>query len=309
MGLFLVLKAEVVRSLITMRRYWLASLIGLIIGYGMLIALIWAFTTGGQSAVGEKIKEGVTSRVVGSASLEAPPESSGTDGEPVAVPKPSESPKERGTKIMNGVLGLLIGLFAFSIIGMFSQGLAGMAQSGELEQLCMSPHGLLGNFLARSFVSALTNILSSSILVALVSITIPGGALHFSAGAIPALLALTYVNLLGFGFMVGGLVLVFKQTGQVAMLIQIAMLSMSIAASKSMSEWPLLIRIVAHIMPMTDATVCLKLVLLDGVGMQVFSYPSFFFLLINCAVWTSIGIACFKFMENWSRNKGTLGTY
>ena len=170
------MKAEVVRSLIIMRRYWLATLIGLIIGYGMIIALIWAFTVGSGSQVATSIRKVAIDRVAPAASSAGPQGPLGTasgEEQPPEAAQPAANAAERGAKIMNGVLGFVIGLFAFGVIGMFAQGLAGMAQSGELEQLCMSPHGLVGNFLARSLVTALNSILSSTILVLLVSHTIP----------------------------------------------------------------------------------------------------------------------------------------
>ena len=46
MGFFLVMKAELVRSLTIMRRYWFATVIGIIVGYGMLVGLILGFTAG-----------------------------------------------------------------------------------------------------------------------------------------------------------------------------------------------------------------------------------------------------------------------
>ncbi|HPU96735.1 MAG TPA: hypothetical protein PLO53_02145, partial [Candidatus Hydrogenedentes bacterium] len=42
-GFFLVMKAELIRAFIVMRRYWFRTLTGLIIGYGMLMVLIAGF--------------------------------------------------------------------------------------------------------------------------------------------------------------------------------------------------------------------------------------------------------------------------
>lgn len=269
MGFFLVMKAELVRTFIVMRRYWFATLTGLIVGWGMMMMLIVAFMQGGGEAI-EKMVQG-----------------------------------ERGT---TGALGLLIGMFAFGIVGMFTQGLQGMARTGELEQVCMSPHGLVTNFLARSFVAALSAIFSSSILLILVAATVKG-KLHPSPAPMVILLFLTYVNLIGFGFMVGGLVLVFKQTGQVAMILRLILMGLAVVASDQIETWPLVAQALAHALPVTDAAICLKLVLIQGIGVDVFASPYFYFLIVSCIVWTSIGITCFRLLENWSRDKGTLGAY
>jgi len=294
MGFFLVMKAELVRTFIIMRRYWFRTITGMFIGYMMLLMLVLGFMHRGRDvgAMADKLSDAETAT--------------------------------------NWALGFIIGMFAFGIVGMFTQGLQQLAQSGQLEQLCMSPHGLVTNFLARTAVSSVTSIFTSALMVWLIAKTV-GGTLHADFPATAALLALTFLNLIGFGFMVGGLVLVFKQTGQVAVLIRLALFALAILATDKIDKLHPIFRWAAHSLPITDAAICLKYVLiqgqmrptLDGAGqavlntagepqlyaMSVFAHPSFFFLLVSCVVWTVIGISCFRFMENWSRDKGTLGAY
>jgi len=283
-----------------MRRYWFASIIGLAMGYGMLITMVYGLMFA------------------------------------------SENPavKDMANNAINGILGFLIGIFAFGIVGLFTQGIQGMARTGELEQLCLSPFGLVANFLARSFVAAVNSILSSTIMLILVAATVASGSLHMAPVETVVLLGLTYVNLIGFGFMVGGLVLIFKQVGQVAMIIRFAMIGLAIFATEGIAQWPRVLRWLAHFLPITDAAICLKYTLIQGqqkvvdlipaldeagvprldeageqimdpvfVFSSVFVHQSFFFLLISCAIWTTVGITCFRYMENWSRDRGTLGAY
>jgi hypothetical protein len=218
-----------------------------------------------------------------------------------------------GDKVIPTVLGLIIGMFAFGIVGLFSQGLQTMASAGQLEQMCMSPHGLITNFLARSLVSAVSSIFSCMIMLTLVSFTVKGN-LHAKSwndcGPLIILLGLTYLNLLGFGFMVGGLVLIFKQVGQIVTLFRLGMLFLATPINKEMFDGlaPVLQNLM-HFLPITDATITLKLVLIDGAGWSIVSSPHFFFLLLSCILWTFAGLFCFRFMENWSRDKGTLGAY
>lgn len=298
MGFFLVMKAEMVRTWIITRRYWFRTLVGLVVGYGMLLALVLGFMNSRAEV------SALTQRLADS------------------------------TNAINMVLGFIIGMFAFGVVGMFTQGLSEMAQSGQLEQLCMSPHGLVTNFLARSAVGSVSNILSSAVMVWLIARSI-GGTLHADFMTTAVLLALTFFNLIGFGFMVGGLVLVFKQTGQIAVLIRMAMLGLAMFATDKIDagsgQWPVVARWMAHALPITDASICMKYVLvqgqmrptvdslgstvLDAAGApvmafsSVYAHSSFFLLLVSCVVWTVLGIACFRMMENHSRNKGTLGAY
>lgn len=266
MGFFLVLKAEVVRGMIQMRRYWFASVVGLVVGYVTLIGMVYAFVQ--------------TPGLVGV-----------------------------GGQVTDMSVGFLIGMFAFGILGLFSQNLQAMASAGQLEQVCMSPHGLVTNFLARSLVAAVSTIMSCGIMIALIAFTMHG-TIHASPGPLFIVLFLTYANLIGFGFMVGGLVLIFKQIGQIVTLFRMGMFFLAIKIDAAFFEdLPWAAQIVVRILPGSDAAICLKLALLDGMGWEVLGTQYFFFLIINAAVWTSVGITCFRLMENWSRHKGTLGAY
>lgn len=282
MSFLLVMKAEVVNALIIMRRYWFRTIVGMIMGYGMLLVLIAGFMVSRERMVESM---------------------SGRFGDPESA--------------TNFVLGFIIGMFAFGIVGMFTQGLQGMARTGVLEQLCLSPHGLVTNFLARSTVAAITTCFSSSIMVWMVAVTV-GGQLHFDPVALAPLFVLTFVNLLGFGFMMGGLVLVFKQVGQVAILIRMGLFALAIFAKEELLHKGWAMASLIHVLPIADAAILLKWVLISNQGIEgdnydnyvsVFQHQSMFFLVVSCVIWTTVGITCFKLMENWSRAKGTLGTY
>lgn len=279
MGFFLVMKAEMVRGFIVMRRYWFRTVISMIMGYGMLMVLIYGFMYS-QDTITEQMTD-----------------------------KFGEA--ERAT---NFVLGFIIGMFAFGIVGMYTQGLQGMARSGVLEQLCMSPHGLITNFLARTVVSAFTTVLSSCILVGMVATTV-GGTLHFYPVETALLLSMTFLNLLGFGLMVGGLVLVFKQVGELSIIVRMSLFALAIFAKEELLNRGDALSYFMHVLPITDAAVALKYVLIkgqmnaDGQFVSVLLHPSFYWLIANSILWNMIGVITFRAMENHSRAKGTLGGY
>jgi ABC-type polysaccharide/polyol phosphate export permease len=286
MSFLLVMRAELTRAFIIMRRYWFRTLTGLVIGYGMLMVLIAGFIYS-QPGVEDKM-----------ARFDDP------------------------TAATNFVLGFIIGMFAFGVVGMFTQGLQSMATTGVLEQLCMSPHGLAVNFMAQTLVGSVTSIISSGIMVYAVTWSV-GGMLHWDFFPIIVLLTLTFLNLVGFGFMVGGLVLVFKQVGQVAILVRMALFALAIFAKEEILQQPWPLRTLLHMLPITDATICLKYVLIHGQMTEkavengekileyssVFVHPCFYWLMVSCVVWTIIGLTVFRFLEDYSRSKGTLGSY
>lgn len=308
-GFFLVLKAEIVRSWIITRRYWFRTLTGIIVGYGMLMALIIGFMSRGGADLHPIPDASQPPAVTEQSTSDAAPQDAGDKALPGSgVASGLVSDPNKATRY---VLGFIIGLFAFGIVGLFTQGLQGMAQMGVLEQLCLSPHGLVTNFLARSVVGGVNSIISSGIMLWLITWSLRG-SLYWDWAAAPVLLALTFVNLLGFGFMVGGLVLVFKQTGQLAIIVRLVLFGLALFAEERLLHGHWLMTAFLHILPVTDAAICLKHVFIQGGGMSVFAFEApycFYFLLVNCVFWTSLGIACFKIMENHSRHKGTLGAY
>ncbi len=118
--------------------------------------------------------------------------------------------------------------------------------------------------------------------------------------------------------MVGGLVLVFKQVGQVAILIRMGLFGLALFAREELLHQGWALAAIMHALPITDAAICLKFVLVKGqmvpVGdghafVSVFTTAPFFGLVISCFVWTTLGLTVFRFMEDWSRSKGTLGAY
>ena len=133
--------------------------------------------------------------------------------------------------------------------------------------------------------------------------------MHADPLPVAILFFLTYFSMTGFGFMIGGLVLVFKQVGQIAVLLRFAMIAVAWTASDALYNLHPVLQWAAHAIPVTDAAICLKLVLLRGIGNDVFTHTSFYCLIANVAIWTPIGLACFKAMENWARSKGTLGAF
>ncbi|MBM3290783.1 MAG: hypothetical protein FJY92_11590 [Candidatus Hydrogenedentes bacterium] len=300
MGFFLVLKAEVLRTIIISRRYWFATLTALFVACIMFTGMFYGFLAG----------IGLGAGMAG-----------------IAIER---------------ALGLIIGIFAFSMVGMFSSGLAGMARSGELEQVYMSPHGLITNFMARSTVSTILSIVTWTVILSFMSASFTrasanaaptteaasvqaatplaaadtsqhsmkgDGTLHADPLPVSVLFFLTYFSMTGFGFMIGGLVLVFKQVGQIAVLLRFALMAVAWTASDSLYNLHPVLQWIGHIVPVTDAAICLKLVLLRGIGTDVFTHMSFYCLIANVAIWTPIGLACFKAMENWARSKGTLGAF
>ncbi|NLV45148.1 MAG: ABC transporter permease [Candidatus Hydrogenedentes bacterium] len=287
MSFFRVMKAELVRSFIIMRRYWFRTITGMVIGYGMLMVLVAGF---------------IYSRP--------------------GVENAMDRFKDNPMGATNFVLGFIIGMFAFGVVGMFTQGLQSMATTGVLEQLCMSPHGLAVNFMAQTMVGSVTSIISSGIMVYAVTWSV-NGMLYWDTVPILVLLVLTFFNLVGFGFMVGGLVLVFKQVGQVAILVRMGLFALAIFAREEMLHQPFPLPFLLHMLPITDATIALKYVLISNQMVEtttetgekimefssVFVHPCFYWLLVSCVFWTVVGLTIFRILEDYSRSKGTLGSY
>src|SRR5690606_33267110 len=139
-------------------------------------------------------------------------------------------------------------------------------------------HGLVTNFLARSTVSAITSVLSSAVMIWFVTMTV-GGTLHFDPVALVPLMILTFFNLIGFGFMMGGRVLVFKQVGQVAILIRMGIFALAIFAKEELLQQGWAMATFVHAVPIADAAMLLKWAPIENqgiVGDDMTNYVSVF---------------------------------
>jgi ABC-2 type transport system permease protein len=188
-------------------------------------------------------------------------------------------------------------MFAYSSV---AAGLVGEAQTGTLEQLAMSPLGLLNTFLVRFWVGFLYVFVQITFLLNLAMLT-TGHWLHMDVVSVVPLLLITGAAILGIGLIMGGLALVFKKVANVSGLLQFGLIALVAAP---VDQFPAL-----KWVPVSLGYQLLNRVMVDEVPISAIPVGDVVRLIVGAAVFFLAGVAVFKAMEGQARDRGLLGQY
>jgi len=210
-------------------------------------------------------------------------------------------------QMASSLLGYLTWMYAALAISDLSYGLRGEMNAGTLEQMSMSPTPvgliLLGRVLANLLVTTAQVLLMGTVMSLILGIHIP-----LRCAGLPVLL-LTLFGILGFGFVVAGAVLVFKQVESFANLIQngLAFLNGSFLPIEAMPAW---MAGFARVLPSTQGIVVLRQVVLHGQSLaSVWRDGSLPWLIAHSAIWFAAGWLAFSVGERVAKEQGSLGQY
>lgn len=204
-------------------------------------------------------------------------------------------------------VGYLTWFYTLSAIGDLSWGLRGEMNAGTLEQMSMSPAPiglvLMGRVLANLILSTVQTLFLGSAFFLLLDISVP-----MRWEGIPVL-ALTLVGVFGFGFIIAGATLVFKQVESFANLIQNALLFLNgtLLPVRAMPGW---LAGAARTMPSTQGIVVLRQVVLEGQSLAaVWQDGSLVWLIVHSVIYLAVGWLVFTYCERVAKQRGSLGQY
>ncbi len=205
------------------------------------------------------------------------------------------------------LLGYLIWLYAALAIDNMSNGLTGEASVGTLEQIYMSPVPpwlvIVGWVAANFLLSTVLVVLVGVVLALVLTVTLPlevAALLPFS---------LTMIGLLGFGYAIGGLTLVYKQISSVSSLLTNVLLFLN-GALLPVSYFPEWLETITKVLPTTQGIIVLRRVVVDGASLAaVWQDGSMVFLAVQSAVFLLAGWVLFNVGERIAKQRGTLGQY
>ena len=205
------------------------------------------------------------------------------------------------------MLGYLIWYYSSIAVGNMSFGLTEEAQTGTLEQMYMSPAPTGLMVLGRSFATlvwaSVQIALLAVVLIMLLNIRIPMRI----EGFVP--LGLTLIGLFGFGFIIGGATLVFKNVQALANLIQnlLLFLNGSILPVDRLPAW---LETITKTLPSTQGIIVVRNVILNGQSLSAaWADGSLPYLVIHSVSYFAIGLLIFKYCEGIARKRGNLGQY
>ncbi len=174
------------------------------------------------------------------------------------------------------------------------------ATRGTLEQLYMSPLGAWRILLSRMIGTVLVNLLIIALTMFLSMLTARQW-LNLDLVTLLPILLLTITGMLGVGFMVAGLALIYKQVESLLQIAQFVFLAL-VAVPLSVAPW-------LELAPVVKGADMVRAVMVGGVSLGGFGVLEWASLAGSAAVYFASGVGLYKLAERRAMNRGLLGQY
>jgi ABC-2 type transport system permease protein len=174
------------------------------------------------------------------------------------------------------------------------------ATRGTLEQLSMSPMGLPRILLARMIGTILFNLAIIAVMLVMVMATAQQW-LTFDLVTILPILAFTLLSMIGVGFIVAGLSIIFKQIQAFLQILQFILLGLVFIP---LSATPLL-----ELAPFVRGVDMIRRAMMGGLSLTQIPPADFGLLALNAAVYFALGFVVFRRCERIAMTRGLLGHY
>jgi ABC-2 type transport system permease protein len=210
------------------------------------------------------------------------------------------APGSREATLAGIVVGFMVWTFALFTYQESTQELMMEAAAGTLEQLAMSPFGLLRVMGARISASmAYQFVVIGTLLVAMMAVS--GKWLHLDLPSLVPLIIVTLVGVYGVGLAVGGLTLVFKRTANILSVIQFVFIAL---IATPLDTFPAL-----KYAPLSWGSHLIGRVMIDEQSLVSIGTADLGFLVVHSAAWLGAGMIAFRAAENVARERALLGHY
>ncbi|MFC1815806.1 ABC transporter permease [Thermodesulfobacteriota bacterium] len=263
-----VLYAEILREFITLKRYFLEAVSGLV----MVYILFLGFFFSAQGFSGQVLHP--------------------------TIP----------TDLAHRAVGFILWLFALNSVGHFSNAIRDESNIGVMEQIALSPPGLVVDMWGRAIGKTLVDCIMIGLVLYTIVVT-THISLSFPPLSVGIVFILTLLGLYGLAFFFGGLTLIYKRLGNVTIVVRFAFLILT-GAITPIENFPLWLQIISKTLPMTQGLKILRLFMIENKPfVYVLQSGDLFFLIINSACYITLGLISFHVFENIARDKGLLGVY
>ena len=174
------------------------------------------------------------------------------------------------------------------------------ATSGTLEQLYMSPVPTWFILLSRMIGTVLVNIVIMAVVLFLSMLT-AGQWLSVDVLTLIPLFILLLIGMLGIGFMVAGLALIYKQINALLQIAQFAFFAL-VSVSVTLSKW-------LEFLPVIRGSSMIRTSMTEGKHLFDFTTTDWLLLLTNAVIYFIAGVLVYKLAERRAMRMGLLGKY
>lgn len=200
--------------------------------------------------------------------------------------------------------GLIIGWFLWTMAQTAYQNvhsdISSESQWGTLEQLYISPYGFGWVMGLKSVVNVLLSVFMGGLLLALMMVT-TGTWFAVDLLTLVPIVVLSIMSVLGLGFMIGGLALVYKRVESVNNLMQFVLMGLVAAPAASA---PLL-----NVLPLAQGSGMLQESMRNGIALWEFSTLDISLLVGTGLGYFLVGFLVFRYASKVARRRGVMGHY
>ena len=213
----------------------------------------------------------------------------------------------RPSDMAYALLGYVAWFFVNQVLGNIGQGIRGAATAGTLEQMCLSPAPLGFILIGRTVANLMITIIFVAVFSAILKLTL-GVGVPMSLAGIPICLLIA-LGVYGFGYLIGGMVLIYKQMESLTNLVSNGMLFLN-GTMLPVALMPPWLAAIARALPSTQGVIVLRKILLEGQTLgAAWADGSLVWLLIHSVLLLTGGIAVFTWCERVAKQNGSLGQY
>ena len=210
-------------------------------------------------------------------------------------------------RIASSLVGYLVWMYVAAALGDLTYGLRGEISSGTLEQLAMSPAPigilLIGRVIANLLITSVQVIIMGFIVLSLIHIRI-----SIPPSAVLALL-ITFIGVLGFGYIIAGAMLLYKQIESMNNLFNNALAFFN-GAFLPISAMPAWMAGISTLLPSTLGIIVIRSITLDGKTLlETWQDGNLIALITNSLLYLLIGLSIYTLCEQVAKKRGSLGQY
>ena len=205
-----------------------------------------------------------------------------------------------GDTLPSIVIGFVVLMLLLTAYFSLSNWLTQEATLGTLEQLAISPFGLLA-VLAAEYVASMWVQLAIVVVVLFGAQAVSGQWLHLDVVTLVPLVVLLLVQMLGLGLAVGGAAVVFKRVASLANLMQFVFLAL---VSLPIDENPWV-----RFMPIGLANQLIRESTVHGVSLLDLDRGDLVQLVVLSAAYVVLGVGVFLRCERVARDRGLIGVH
>jgi ABC-2 type transport system permease protein len=205
-----------------------------------------------------------------------------------------------GDTLPSIVIGFVVLTLVLASYYSLSSWLTQEATLGTLEQLAMSPFGLL-NVLLAEFVASMWFQIAIVGVMLVGAQAVSGQWLHLDLVTLVPIVVLLLVQMLGLGLAIGGAALVFKRVVSLANLMQFVFLALV--------SLPIDDHVWVRYMPIGLANHLIRLSTVHGTGLLDLPRSDLAQLVVVSAAYVAAGMAVFLRCETLARDRGSIGVH